>query len=357
MIRPWHSPPWGPWVFSVPLVLSGLATHSSAAAPPRQLIQTFCADCHSADSQEAELDLVSLVSTRDALRQDFKRLDRIRRVIESGEMPPRDADPQPTEDERRQLVAWLKLEIAAVANAERDDPGMVVMPRLTRHEYRNVMRDLSGGVVTDAGRLLPSEGGAGEGFSNVGAAQGISPAQFEKYVEAARGALRHLRVYPLPDRGFVWRAVPRESVDNPKHAIKEATDDIIAWHVAQQQKWGAEHRAALDQKHGSVHAIYLEAAWRAKYGKRPLDEPLSPVALEKWTRILSDAKDDSPFIEWAKVWRTLPGHLSDERIRAECLAIATGQRGGSTGGNNEDYAPPYEEEEREEEERGHSTYL
>ncbi len=139
-----------------------------AADGHRGLIVQFCGDCHNADTQEAELDLVSLSSSPAALRQDFKRLNRVVSAIESGKMPPKDAERQPSEVQRRQLLEWLHFEITAIAEAERDDPGIVVIPRLARHEYRNVIRDLTGGVVTDAGRLMPNEGGAGEGFANVG---------------------------------------------------------------------------------------------------------------------------------------------------------------------------------------------
>lgn len=48
------------------------------------------------------------------------------------------------------------------------------------------------------------------------------------------------------------------------------------------------------------------------------------------------------FVDWAKAWRALPATLSDEEVRAECVAIATGKRGGSMEVNKEDYAPPYE---------------
>jgi hypothetical protein len=85
-----------------------------------------------------------------------------------------------------------------------------------------------------AGEYLPNEGGAGEGFSNVGEAQGMGVAQFEKYLEAAKGALKHLRV--SPHDGFVGSAVPREPVEEASAQIKEAVDDLIAWHVTQQQK-------------------------------------------------------------------------------------------------------------------------
>ena len=113
-------------------IFCGLMTSTVVGEEPASLIRKFCADCHGSDNQEAELDLVSLVVTPGALRRDFKQLGRIVRVIESGEMPPEDSELQPSDEERRQLASWLKSEIAAIAEAERDDPGIVVMPRLAR---------------------------------------------------------------------------------------------------------------------------------------------------------------------------------------------------------------------------------
>ncbi len=183
----------------------------------------------------------------------------------------------------------------------------------------------------------------------------MNSTQYEKYIEAAKDVLRHLRVYPLtkelssrstPSRasgsGFVWNSLPREPVDDPRHAIKETTDEIIAWYVAQQQKWGELHREALTENFGGAHAVYLEAAWRVRYAKPRLDVSLAQVALKKWSAILTDAGPQSPFIDWAKAWRALPAELTDQQIRAECLAITSGRRGGVTEVNHEDFAPPYE---------------
>jgi hypothetical protein len=172
-------------------------------------------------------------------------------------------------------------------------------------------------------------------------------AQFEKYLEAAKGALSHLRV--SPHDGWVWSEVPREPVNDSKAAIAEAVNDVINWHVAQQQKWGAEHREALAEMFGNAHSAYLEAAKRGAdtlvcegKGQTRVSVSLSKVALAKWQRILTNTSPDSPFADWAKAWRALPADLSAEKLRAECLAIATGKRGGSTEVNGEDFAPPYE---------------
>lgn len=308
-------------------------------AGPFATLEKYCFDCHDATQTEGDLNLEVFVS------QGFQTghaaaLEDIILRIEEGEMPPRKSRRQPTAAERVEMVAWARAEINALAQASMDDPGDVTMARLTREEYRNVIRDLSGGAVLKGGEYLPNEGGAGEGFSNVGAAQGMGVAQFEKYLEAAKVALKHLRV--SPHDGFVWSTVPREPVEDDKAQIKEAVDDIIAWHVAQQQKWGAEHRNALAAKFGSPHGFYLELAYLARTGRELPDFPFSPVALEKWRGILSDQNPDSPFADWAKAWRALPDSLDGEPLRAECLAIALGKRGGSAEVEKEDYAPPYE---------------
>ncbi len=306
----------------------------------------YCLKCHDATQTEGDLDLEAFVVKKADVGSVPTLEDIIVRITE-GDMPPKKSRKQPDAAQKAEMIAWAQDQLDAMAEANMDDPGVVVMPRLTRHEYSNVIRDLSGGIVVTAGEYLPNEGGAGEGFSNVGEAQGMGTAQFEKYLEAAKGALKHLRV--SPHDGLVWSAVPCEPVEGVKAQIKEAVDDVIAWHVAQQQKWGAEHREALAAMFGSAHAAYLEAAKRDTdtlvcdlSGQTRVSISLSSVALAKWTRILNDTDPKSPFADWAKAWRAIPSDISAEKLRAECLAIATGKRGGSTDVNKEDFAPPYE---------------
>jgi mono/diheme cytochrome c family protein len=309
----------------------------SAEVPPS--FEAHCFKCHDATQTEGDLDLEDFVSRKPGAEHVVTLEDIILR-IEEHDMPPKKSRNQPKDAERAEMIAWARGQINVLAEASMDDPGRVEMSRLTRPEYRNVIRDLSGGIVLKAGEYLPNEGGAGEGFSNVGEAQGMGVAQFEKYLEAAKGALKHLRV--SPHDGLVWSAVPREPVEDVPSQIKECVDDLIAWHVAQQQKWGAEHREKLAAKFGSAHGFYLELAFRAKTDRQLPDEPFSAVALEKWQRILADEKRDSPFADWAKAWRAIPASISNEKLRAECQAIALGKHGGSTEVENEDYAPPYE---------------
>jgi hypothetical protein len=150
------------------LCVLGASVAQIQAAPTA--FESFCFKYHDATQTEGELDLEALVAQKPAAAHVATLEDIILR-IEEGDMPPKKSRKQPTTTERAEMIAWARGQIDALAEASMDDPGPVVMARLTRPEYRNVIRDLSGGIVLSAGEYLPNEGGAGEGFSNVSEAR------------------------------------------------------------------------------------------------------------------------------------------------------------------------------------------
>ncbi len=344
------------------ITIAGMSVTSLAREPLHELLRSHCVDCHDRYTTEGELDLTELLASELAADSQARVLTRVRSRVESGEMPPKDAETL-SSDQRQRLTQLLTDELATLAESLRDDPGEVAMARLTPYEYRNVIRDLSGGVVTDAGRLLPNEGGAGEGFANVGAAQVMTLSQLERYVDAAKESLKHLRVYPVasdapsPSQTLsaVWLPYPRDWVDERSAARKEVVDEIIAWYVGQQQKWGEQHRNDLEQQLGFVHSAYLEAAWRFHHREHSSDPVesyafvrdengrtirLSTAALAKWHAILTSDRKDSPHASWAAAWRELPKRLTPDELRTRCVAIVTGEE--SVAVETEDYAPRYE---------------
>ena len=317
-------------------------------------IANYCFECHDSVSADAEIDLESLEEGALDPLYVARLLEEIHLVVETGDMPPKKAD-QPDETERQEMLAWVESQLDALATTYEDDPGIVAMPRLTGYEYRNAIRDLTDGVVNTAGRYLPNEGGAGEGFANVGLAQGMTAAHLERYLDASRDALRHLTV--TPSDGMLWRETARPDAGSPTVLRQQVIDDIIAWHVGQQQKWNAEHQLHLTDTIGHSHAAYLEAAWRYRHreklglGDQPMEtfavceeEPLAPVALEKWWNVLNDDSGEGPLAEWAAAWREIPGPagIGEDALRRECIAITLGKRGGSLDVNEENYAPKYE---------------
>src|SRR6476646_3516461 len=85
------------------------------------------------------------------------------------------------------LRDWLEVEIDRKA-AGRTNPGSVVLHRLNRTEYANVIRDLLD-LDTDVTTLLPPDDSA-RGFDNVAGSLTISPTLLESYTTAAARVAR-----------------------------------------------------------------------------------------------------------------------------------------------------------------------
>jgi len=337
-------------------LIAALGVLTLPAAADERLIEfldIYCVDCHDSSDASGEVDLEPYIYEGKPIGEDGRLLELLELVLASEEMPPSD-EVQPTAEERRETVDSLDQLYRQLAAKHRDDPGMVVMPRLTKAQFRHAIRDLSDGVVSGAGRYLPSEGGAGEGFDNVGLAQSLETAQLEKFLEAARLALRHLRANPAD--GLLWREVAREPVDAPADARLEAVNDVIGWFTGEQLHWAREFTSQLAAEYGSGYSPFLEVVWRFEHRAalgRPdaslrdlaasWDTPLPPVPTEKWHAILTADKPPKPFRLWAERWRQLPppGELGERPIRDRCLDIAL-NRDPDAKPPREDYAPPYE---------------
>ena len=103
--------------------------------------------------------------------------------LESKEMPPED---EPMSDtDRKVLVDWLKSTFKRLETTASNNPGPTRIRRLTGKEYNNTVKQLTG-LDLDLAKNFPTDGGGGEGFSNDSSILGISPLQFEKYLEAAQ---------------------------------------------------------------------------------------------------------------------------------------------------------------------------
>jgi len=160
----------------------------------KPLVARYCLDCHSGAEPGGGVDLGRYASAADvAADPEPWRLaaDQLR----AGAMPPEDA-PQPAPEEREALRAALREELLAVARARGDDPGPVVLRRLSNFEYTASLRDLTGVASLDPARDLPADGAAGEGFTNVGQALLMSPLMVEKYLDAAKEVAAHAVLTP-----------------------------------------------------------------------------------------------------------------------------------------------------------------
>ncbi len=155
------------------------------ASDVKPFLQTYCADCHSGDDAEAEVNFDAYTSTEQLLSQR-PRWNQVLGMIEIGAMPPADYDPLPSHEDRERIAAWIDQTINSVDCDVVNDPGRVTMRRLNIVEYDNTLRDLlSIDFKPSAIVGFPSDD-VGNGFDNQGDVLTLAPLQLEKYLQAAK---------------------------------------------------------------------------------------------------------------------------------------------------------------------------
>jgi hypothetical protein len=160
----------------------------------RPLLQRHCSACHSEKRAEAEIDLDQFATYAD-VRRSPRTWQKVLEMLDSGQMPPKDAKTKPTDDERLRLRTWVRSYLKAEARATAGDPGPVVLRRLNNAEYTYTIADLTG-VDLKPAREFPVDSAAGEGFTNTGQSLVMSPALLSKYLDAGKEIARHAVLLP-----------------------------------------------------------------------------------------------------------------------------------------------------------------
>ena len=160
----------------------------------KPLLKQFCLDCHSTAKQEGELDLERFAALAD-VRKGTRVWQKVVEMLDTNEMPPKDAKPQPTAAQKKQLRGWVERYLNSEAFASAGDPGPVVLRRLSNAEYTYTIRDLTGVELSPA-KEFPADGAAGEGFTNTGNALVMSPALLTKYFDAGKDIARYAVLLP-----------------------------------------------------------------------------------------------------------------------------------------------------------------
>lgn len=219
----------------------------------RPLMASHCLSCHSTEDKEGDLDLEALAGLPE-IRKAPGAWKKVAEQLESGEMPPKDAD-QPTDGERAAVRDWVARYLRAEAYANAGDPGAVVLRRLNNAQYAYTLRDLTGHDYNPT-RDLPADSAAGEGFTNTGDALVMSPALLGKYFDAAKRVAAH--AVPLPD-GFRFFA---------GETRRDWTEELLASIRAIYSRHAdADGRISLDK--------YLVAAMEARDGAHGTHEEIA----------------------------------------------------------------------------------
>ena len=109
------------------------------AKETRPLLAKYCFACHGDAGPKGELNLARLGAQNVFSQPSI--WNEIRRRLTAGEMPP-DGKPQPTDDERKRLVAFCESVLARHTINGHPDPGPLTPRRLNVREHMNFFRDL-----------------------------------------------------------------------------------------------------------------------------------------------------------------------------------------------------------------------
>ena len=149
----------------------------------RPLLNSFCFDCHNADTMESGIRVDGL-NGQLAGRSPYL-WTAIRKQLGKGAMPPKD-EPQPAPEQRQAWIEWIDKALMHAKRRPRDKNGS--LRRLTVAQYRNTLRDLLG-IDDDFSDLLPPDAVSKDGFLNNEQTLELSPLQIEAYFDIAQRAL------------------------------------------------------------------------------------------------------------------------------------------------------------------------
>ena len=268
----------------------------------RVLLERYCFECHSGDEAEGEIDLESFETMEDVRRAPGIWLQ-VREILESRQMPPRKAK-QPTEEELILLQRWVESYLRREAEAQAGDPGPLVLRRLNNAEYNYTVRDLTGVPSLDPTREFPVDGAAGEGFTNAGAAQGMSPALASKYLDAAKEVAAHAVLTP---EGIRF---------SPHRTERDRTDALLARIQAFYRRFTEDGGGSAVDLHGIKFttnqggrlplARYLAATLEEREGLASGEKKVEAVARERglspkylrtlWETLSADEPDDATLV-------------------------------------------------------------
>ena len=101
---------------------------------PPKTFQKYCFECHGTKKPEAGLSIANRVE-RFSIATDADDWEKIAEMLETGMMPPLEADEQPTDEERAATAAWIRTSLKAYETDHAGEPGHVTVRRLTSAEY------------------------------------------------------------------------------------------------------------------------------------------------------------------------------------------------------------------------------
>lgn len=276
----------------------------------RPFLKAYCVDCHGGKKPEAEFD-VSAITTLSALLKDGARWSSILERITANEMPPSDAEHQPSAQARGEAIQWFEAVQQDQIRRHAGDPGIVLARRLSNAEFDYSVRDLTG-VDLQPAREFPVDPSNMAGFDNSGESLTMSPALLNKYLQAAREVASHLY---LRENGFGFASHPMLSEsDRDKFCVQQIIDFYRRQNIDYadyfQAAWRFQHRAALGQPNQTLAECARE-------------NRVSPKYLATIWSTLTQPEKVGPMVKLQSLWHALPtpraGNVTAARAGCEAM--------------------------------------
>ena len=159
------------------------AGHDSFQNKIQPLLEQFCVRCHNVDEKTSGIRLDHLNGSMSS-DQMFLWKDVLEQLSEES-MPPED-EPQPSAEQRHQLIGWIGQEMAAAQSRTATKNGSV--RRLTVSQYRNTLHSLLG-IQEELTDVIPPDAVSEDGFVNNSSTMSLSPLLLEAYFDVAERAL------------------------------------------------------------------------------------------------------------------------------------------------------------------------
>jgi hypothetical protein len=295
------------------------------SATPPATFEQYCFECHGTKKPEAGLSIEKLVR-QFSISDQWQEWEKVAGMLESGMMPPLDADAHPSDTERAAAAAWIRSSLKTYETEHAGEPGPVTVRRLTSAEYAYALRDLTG-IDIKVGIDASSDSVGGEGFANFGDVQFVHDETIERYLEAAKLVADHavigsgpIEFYGDPgETGLELSALNRINELYAAKGFRVVSGEggrpfgLERYGKALYVAWYYKHRAALGDPAATIRGLAAKEGITGRFA-------------EHIWMVMNKPGTAYPTRETVTRWANLPAPTADvkaslEKGRADCEEI------------------------------------
>ncbi len=232
-------------------------------------------------------------------------------MLETGMMPPIEADEHPTDEERAATASWIRESLKAYETDHAGEPGHVTVRRLTSAEYAYAIQDLTG-IEVNAGIDTSNDSVGGEGFANFGDVQFVQDESIERYLEAAKLVADHavigagpLEFYSDPgETGLELSALSRINELYSTRGFRVVSGEggrpfgLERYSKAFYVSWYYKHRAALGDPAVTIRQLAAKEGITGRFAEhiwavvnRPGTAYPTRETVDRWARLPAPTSD------------------------------------------------------------------